>query len=66
MASFAERVIGAAKLDVRIYEEVEADRTAMGQAMGVVVLSSLAAGIGMIGRAGAPGLIVGVLAALIG
>ena len=66
MASFAERVIGAAKLDVHTYEEVEADRTAMGQAMGVVVLSSLAAGIGLIGRAGAPGLIVGVLAALIG
>ena len=66
MASFAERVIGAAKLDVHTYEEVEADRTAMGQAIGVVVLSSLAAGIGMIGRAGAPGLIVGVLAALIG
>ena len=66
MASFAERVIGAAKLDVHTYEEVEADRTAFGQAMVVVVLSSLAAGIGMIGRAGAPGLIVGVLAALIG
>ena len=66
MASFAERVIGAAKLDVHTYEEVEADRTAFGQAMVVVVLSSLAAGIGLIGRAGAPGLIVGVLAALIG
>ncbi len=66
MASFAERVIGAAKLDVHTYEEIEADRTAFGQAMVVVVLSSLAAGIGMIGRAGAPGLIVGVLAALIG
>ena len=66
MASFAERVIGAAKLDVHTYEEVEADRTAMGQAISVVVLSSLAAGIGMIGRAGASGLIVGVVAALIG
>ena len=66
MASFAERVIGAAKLDVHTYEEVEADRTAFGQAMVVVVLSSLAAGIGMIGRAGALGLIIGVLAALIG
>jgi len=45
-------MIGAAKLDADIYEEVEADKTAMGQAMGVVVLSSLAAGIGSIGRGG--------------
>ena len=27
-SSFAERMIGAAKLDVNIYEEVEADRSA--------------------------------------
>ena len=66
MASFAERVIGAARLDVRIYEEVEADTTAFGQAMGVVVLSSLAAGIGMVGRKGAPGLLAGAIAALVG
>ena len=66
MASFAERVIGAAKLDVHTYEEVEADTTAFGQAMGVVVLSSLAAGIGMIGREGAPGLLAGTIAALVG
>jgi len=33
MASFAERVIGAAKLDVQIYEEVEGDVSATGQAM---------------------------------
>ncbi len=66
MASFAERVIGAARLDVRIYEEVEADTTAFGQAMGVVVLSSLAAGIGMIGRAGAPGLLAFTISALLG
>ncbi len=39
-------MIGAAKLNIAIYEEVEADGTATGQAMGVVVLSSLAAGVG--------------------
>ena len=43
MTSFAQRLIGAAKLDAHIYEEVEADTTAMGQAMGVVALSSVAA-----------------------
>lgn len=46
MTTFPERMIGAAKLNLRIYEEVEADNTATGQAMGVVVLSSLAAGLG--------------------
>jgi len=46
MAGFAERMIGAEKLDVHIYEEVEGDRTAIGQAMAVVVLSAVAAGIG--------------------
>ncbi|MEE9234742.1 MAG: YIP1 family protein [Candidatus Acidoferrales bacterium] len=46
MASLTERMVGAAKLDVHTYEEVEADTTATSQALGVVVLSSVAAGIG--------------------
>jgi hypothetical protein len=50
--SFAIRLFGAAALDTAIYEEVEADRTATGQAMVVVVLSSLAAGVGIGGREG--------------
>lgn len=44
--SFLQRIIGAAALDVAIYEEVEADPGATTQACAVVVLSSLAAGIG--------------------
>jgi len=51
--SFLQRLIGAAALDVAIYEEVEADRTATGQALVVVLLSSLAAGIGARGFGGA-------------
>ena len=66
MTSFDQRVIGAAKLDVRIYEEVETDTTAMPQAMGVVALSSVAAGIGAIGQEGNLGLLGGLLAALLG
>ena len=66
MATFLERVIGAAKLDVRIYEEVEADTSALGQAMAVVVLSSLAAGTSLSGRFQAVGLLTGTVAALIG
>ena len=65
MSNFRERIIRAAKLDVSLYEEVEADKTAMGQAMGVVVLSSLAAGIGSI-SAGGRNLILVTIAALVG
>ena len=66
MSSFKDRMIGAAKLNVQVYEEVEADKSAMRQAMGVVVLSSLAAGIGSIGRGGVSGILFGTVAALIG
>ena len=66
MSSFANRMVRAAKLDVNLYEEVEADKQAMGQAMGVVVLSSLAAGIGSVGATGINGLLLGTIAALAG
>jgi len=66
MNLFAERMIRAAKLDVHLYEEVEADKTAMGQAIGVVVLSSIAAGIGAIGVHGPNGIVMGTIFALIG
>jgi hypothetical protein len=59
-------MVRAAKLDVNLYEEVEADKQAMGQAMGVVVLSSLAAGIGSVGTTGISGLLLGTVGALIG
>jgi len=61
MASFIERMVGAARLDVKTYEEVEADPGALGQAVVVVVLSSIAAGVG----SGEGRLIVGALGALI-
>jgi len=66
MASFKDRIIRAAKLDVHLYEEVEADTGAMGQAMGVVVLSSIAAGVGSIARGGFGAILMGTIAALIG
>ena len=50
--SFLLRLFGAAALDSAIYEEVEADRAATGQAMLVVVMSSLAAGVGVSGLNG--------------
>jgi len=67
MLSFKDRIIGAAKLNVQVYEEVEADKSAMRQAMGVVALSSLAAGLGSIGIRGiGSGILMGTIAALIG
>ncbi|MEE8328320.1 MAG: YIP1 family protein [Thermodesulfovibrionia bacterium] len=66
MSTFKDRIIRAAKLDVHLYEEVEADKGAMGQAIGIVVLSSIAAGIGSIARVGISGILVGTVIALIG
>ena len=66
MASFTDRMIRAAKLDGSLYEEVEADRDATGQAMSVVILSSLAAGVGAFRQGGIPALLFITLAALLG
>ena len=66
MANFKDRIIRAAKLDANLYEEVEADRGAMRQAMAVVVLSGLAAGIGTLQSGGLKSLAVGTVGAIIG
>ena len=66
MSSFTQRMVQAAKLDVNLYEEVEADKQAMGQAMGVVILASLAAGIGSVGTTGISGILFGTVGARIG
>ena len=52
MGTLAYRAMGAALLDHAMYEGIEADRSATGQAMVVVVLSSLAAGLGAGGLEG--------------
>ena len=59
-----KRMIGAAKLDIATYEEVEADASATQQAMVVVVLVALATGIGTYGSGGPVGLIVGIVAGI--
>ena len=63
--AIVDRMIRAARLDVDLYEEVEHDQSATGQAALVVVITSVAAGIGGL-SAGLLGLIVGIIAALIG
>ena len=52
MNIFFQRMVRAAKLDASLYEEVEKDTKAMPQAMGVVLLSALAAGIGSVSKIG--------------
>ena len=58
------RILRAAKLEVALYEEVEADRDALGQAALVVIFASLAAGLGGVNRGGAGGFLVITLASL--
>ena len=66
MASMIDRMIRAAKLDIHLYEEVEADKGALGQAMGVVVLASIAGGFGSVSQGGLSGVFIGTIGALIG
>ena len=63
--SFNNRIIRSAMLDSNLYEEVEADKGALGQAMAIVILSSIAAGIGLYKTGGFSGIITGTMASLI-
>ena len=65
MASFVDRLVGAARLDAKTYEEVEADPTAMSQALAVVVGSAAAAGVGSL-SSGATGALAAVVGAVVG
>ena len=49
MTRFIRRVLGALSLDRGTFEEVEADRTALPQALAIVVLAGIGAGIGTAG-----------------
>lgn len=46
MWNFMFRVVGAATLDSRVYEDVESDSSASFQAVGVILLGTVAAGLG--------------------
>ena len=64
-AGIVDRMMGAARLQVSTFEDVEADRTATRQAMFVVIAVAIATGIGSI-EGGVPGLLAGVAFALVG
>ena len=66
MSNFQNRIVRATKLDSNLYEEVEADKGALWQAMAVVIFSSIAAGVGVgLKTGGFSGIIIGSIAALI-
>jgi hypothetical protein len=66
MTSFPERMLRAALLQAEAYEEVEADAGAGRQALGVVLLSSVAVGVGGIANSGAEGILVQIVCAVVG
>ena len=66
MSIFTDRIVRAARLDVNLYEEVEADKDALGQATAVVLLASLAGGLGSISAGGMTGLVLGAVVSLVG
>ncbi len=66
MDNLYERMIRAAKLDVDLYEEVEADKSSMNQAIVVVIVSNLAAGIGRFGDIDLFGIVVFTILSLVG
>ena len=64
--SLVNRMIRAAQFDSKVYEEVEHDKNATGQAMTVVILSSPAAGVGAVREGGMPAMVFLGLGALLG
>ena len=66
MASFTDRMLGAARLNVATFEEVEADKSATFQALTVVVIASIALGIGGMGYNGIAGIATGIVGAVLG
>ena len=65
-ANLQERMIRAAKLDIQLYQEIETDPSATGQAAAVVTIAAVAAGLGTMQTAGLIGVVVGTVGALVG
>jgi hypothetical protein len=65
MAIFADRIIRAAKLEIRLYQQARAHKKATDHAVRVVILASLAAGVGSMAGRGLLAILLGSIAALI-
>lgn len=66
LSGFGRRIWRATLLDAELYEEVEAEAGANGQALLIVVLAALAAGVGSIANSGVGGILFSTLGALVG
>ena len=66
MADLTGRMIGAMQADVKTFTEIEADTSAMGQAVTVIVIAGVAALIGNIFRTGVTAGILGLIGSLLG
>ncbi len=65
-SGFKDRIIRAAKLDISLYKEVAADTGTMNQAIAIVLLSAIAAGVGKIGIIGPNQIIIEPISEVIG
>jgi len=66
MSQLVDRMVRAARLEPGLYGEVAGDDKAMGQAIGVVLIAAVAAGLGNAGLGGPFGLVFGALGMLLG
>lgn len=66
MADLQGRMIGAMQADVKTFTEIEADTSAMGQAVTVIVIAAVASLIGNFFRAGVMAGILGLVGSLLG
>jgi hypothetical protein len=66
MRLYINRFLGAARLDVNLYQEVVADPRLLNQAWITVLIYAMLASWGSFGRAGAVGSNIGMITALIG
>jgi hypothetical protein len=62
---FADRLVAAIRLDATVYDEVENDPEAIGQAFWVVVLASFAQGLGAIDAPSIPALLGGLMGVIL-
>ncbi|MSP79069.1 MAG: hypothetical protein EXR67_05910 [Dehalococcoidia bacterium] len=60
------RVVRVLRVDATVYEEIEADKDALTQALIIVVVAAVTGGIGGIGAGGASGLVRGIIVGLLG
>jgi hypothetical protein len=65
MADLTGRMIGAMQADVKTFEEIEADPSALPQAVTVIVIAGVAALIGNFFRAGVVAGVLGLIASLV-